>query len=429
MSDEYMRAYKTILSNKLRVIAVPIPSSESATVTVWVRTGSRFESRAKAGISHFVEHMVFKGSKDRPTAAEVFEAIDYLGAAYNASTDKECTNFYIKARVGVIEKVFDILSDLVLNPVLDRSEIEKEKGVIIQEMHLYDDNPIMKIGEIFENIVYKGASIEHDIIGTQKAVNKITDNDLKDYRKIHYYSENMLLTVAGGVPREKVENLAQKYFSALNKQDKEPSKPSEKITQSVPQLIIKYKKTDQTHMVIGYKGQPAGADSRYAEGLLGIILGGGASSRLMHEIREKRGLAYAVRTSSDHRMDNGYIATYSGLKTERIEEAIKVILEEHNSIANGKKPILNKELIKAKEYIKGHIALSLEDTDAVNDFFGVKELLLGKIETPDEVYKAIDKVTIEEIVGVAKEFFKPERLNLAIIGPFKDESRFKGLLS
>lgn len=419
-----MNYQKTTLPNKLRLLVVPMATSESATVTVWVRTGSRFEEERVAGISHFAEHIVFKGSTKRPTSQAIFGAADSLGAEMNAGTEKEWTNYYIKGRAGVLEQMFDILSDMVLNPLLDEKEIEKEKGVIIQEMHLYNDNPTRKIGDVFENVIYQKSSLERDIIGSQKTIKAVTKKDFQDYRRKHYYSENMLIGVAGGVSPDKAKKLAGKYFSALSPGGKQAVKPNEIIRQDGPCVRLKYKKTDQTHLMLGFRGSPIGSKNRYAEAVLTTILTGGASSRINLEIRDKRGLAYAVVPAADHRIDNGYVALYCGLKNEKAFEAIKVMLNEYRGLAMQKKPIGKQEITKAKEFIKGHLALFLEDTAAVNEFFGLKELMLGKTETPEEIYQGIDKVSTEEVYNLAGQYFKSNRLNLAVIGPFQDPEKF-----
>jgi predicted Zn-dependent peptidase len=419
---------KQVLKNSLRVITVPMPSLESATVTVWIRTGSRNEESKVAGISHFSEHIVFKGSKKRPHPSDIFTAADSLGAEMNAGTEKEWTNFYIKGRVGILEEAFDVLSDMVLRPILDKGEIEKEKEVIIQEMNMYQDIPMRKVIDYFENVVYKGSSLAGDIIGTKKTIKTIGREDFVNYRKKNYYSENMLLTVAGGVSVDEVEVLAEKCFSKVVKKGKKPVKPNQKLIQNKPEVFFKKQPTDQAHLVMGFKGNPIGSKSRFAEALLMTILAGGPSSRVVQEIREKRGLAYAVASTPDHRLDNGYVAIYSGLKTQKTKEAIEVMLDQCYGLANLQYKIGNEELHKAKEYVKGHLALSLEDTSSANEFFGLKELMLGEIETPDQVYREIDKVKIEEIYALAQELFKPQRLNLAIIGPFDDKKRFEKLL-
>jgi predicted Zn-dependent peptidase len=423
-----MKYSKLSLPNKLRLIYVPMPSVESSTATVWVRTGSRFEGKDVNGISHFLEHMVFKGSKKRPSAKRISEAVDGLGGEFNAGTSKEWTNFYIKARSGVMDEAFDILSDMVLQPLLKKDALEREKGVILEEMAMYEDTPVAKIGDLFENLIYKDSSLGWDVIGTRKSIKNMKRNDFVRYRKGYYYPENMLVTVAGSVKQQDIVKLVKKYFKSFPSKSQKQEKPKIKFVQTRPNLILKSKKTDQAHLILGFRGDAMGSKRRYAEGLLATILGSGMSSRMFTQVREKRGLAYAVKTSSDHAIDNGYLATYAGVRLDSISEAIKVMLNEYYSLSQKKKPISKKEFSKAKEYIKGNLALSLEDTKDVNAFFGVEELYLGKARTPDEVYKSIDKVRVGEVYDVAKDFFKPEKLNLSIIGPFKERSRFEKII-
>lgn len=422
-----MNYKKTTLVNGLRVITVPLPNLQSATVTIWLGVGSRFETNSKAGLSHFLEHMVFKGSKKRPSAREISTAIDSFGGEFNASTSKEWTNFYIKSRVGKLETAIDVLSDMVLNPLLKDADIEREKGVIVEEIAMYEDTPMAKIGDIYERLIFKGNPLGRDIVGTKKTVQSVTRNDFVRYRKRHYGSENIVVSIAGGVTEKQALNLANKYFSEL--------KPIAKVkfskfknTQKKPKTLLYTKKIEQAHFILGFLGNPRGHKDRFIEAVLATVLGGGMSSRMFTEVREKRGLAYAVRTSVDRAIDTGYISTYVGADTRRVDEAVKVVLEQHYGISNGQFPISTKELKKAKEYIKGHLALSLEDTKSVNAFYGVRELMLGRIETPEEVFEAIDKVTIGNLERVAKKLFVPKRLSLAIIGSYKDQKRFEKLL-
>lgn len=416
------------LKNGLRVICVPLPNLASVTTTVWVRTGSRFEDKRVNGISHFLEHMVFKGGRKYKTSKEIFEKIDALGAQNNAATSKEWTNFYIKSRAGVLDTAFDILSDVVLHPAIAEEEIEREKGVILEEIALYEDTPISKIGDIFENLIFPRQPLGWDIIGTPDNIKSISKNDFSNYRNKHYYPKNMLVTVAGGVTEKRALDIANKYFSSFVSKKKVAVKPKQLYKQEKPKLLVKHKATDQAHLIIGFRGNPMGHKDRYAEAVLSTVLGGGASSRLFTEVRERRGLAYAVRTSTNHYLDTGHLATYAGVRLKSIDEAIKVIQNEYSKVKKHAE-ITKGELSKAKEYLKGHLALSLEDTRNINDFFGVEQLLIGKNRTPAEIFTGIDKVSIEDVIRVAKGMFKRNKLNLAVIGPFKKPERFTKLLS
>lgn len=416
------------LDSGLKILTVPIPSLESITVIVWVATGSRFEEARVNGISHFLEHMVFKGSKKRPSARLIGEAVDAIGGEFNAGTSKDWTNFYIKVRAGAVDTAFDVLSDIVVNPILKSDEIEREKGTIIEEIRMYEDTPIYRIGDVFEQLVFQGNSLGWDISGTEKTVRAIKRRDFAEYRDLHYHPENILITVAGNITQEEVESLVEKYFSGLVRSNRGFKGTSFKGVQKKPRLKLYPKKKEQAHFILGFSAEGRGYEGRFAQGLLSVILGGGMSSRLFIEVRERRGLAYSIRTSVDRYQEVGYMGTYAGVDPKRADEAVKIILEQSYGIADGKFPISAKELIKAKEYLKGHIALALEDTKDVATFFGEQAMFLPKIMTPEETYKKIDEVGVDEILSEAKKLFVPERLNLAVIGPDNDTGKFKKVL-
>lgn len=422
-----MKFVREILPNGVTLITSSMPSLASTSIVVWAAVGSRFEERRINGISHFLEHMVFKGSKNRPSAKAISQAVDGFGGEFNASTGKEYTNFYIKARNEKLTEAYDVLADMVLNPTIPEEKIEQEKGTILEEMAMYEDTPLYKISDIFENLIYKGTSLGWDIIGNQKSVKTIERKDFMEFRKKHYLPQNIIVTIAGGADMKLAKSLTKKYFSSLKgKADKKVYK--EKFVQKEPRSLVKYKKTDQTHVVLGFRGIEYGSKKRYTESVLTAILGGGMSSRLFTEVREKRGLCYAIKTRTDHAVDTGYIGTYAGLKTSKVKEAVKIILCEYEKISAGNGKITKAELKKAKEYIKGHIALSLENTTYVNYFAAQDEIYGENLRSPEEVYKKIDAVTVGEVIGLAREIFKREALNLAVIGPFKDESEFDKIL-
>jgi predicted Zn-dependent peptidase len=424
-----MRYSLAKLPNGLRVLTVPMPSLASATVTIWVKTGSWKETNKIAGLSHFLEHMVFKGSSKRPSAKEIAEEVDAIGAEFNAGTSKDWTNFYIKARSGKLEMAFDVLSDMVLNPLLKTEDIEKEKGVIVEEIRMYEDTPLIRIGDVFEQLIFSGSVLGRDISGSEATVKALTRDDFVRYRNTHYYTDNILITVSGGLEESRVLALGQKYFKSLSGTKSRGKEPKIQISQNKPRVKLHAKKKEQAHFIFGYLAEGRGYKGRFAQAVLGAILGGGMSSRLFTEVREKRGLAYSVRTLVERYQQVGYVGTYAGVDVKRVDEAIKVVLDEHQKLASGKNPISRVELRKAKEYLKGHLALALEDTRDVNAFFAENQLFLNKIETPEEVFRAIDAVSIENVLSEAKKLFRPERLNLAIIGPYKEESRFRKLLA
>lgn len=417
------------LSSGLKVLVAPMPSLESVTTTVWVKTGSRNETPSVAGISHFLEHMVFKGSTKRPSAKAISEAVDAIGGEFNAATSKDWTNFYIKASKENAETAMDVLSDMVLNPLLKSEEIEREKGTIIQEIAMYEDTPMMKIGEVFEELTFAGNQLGEDTAGTPKTVKGIKRDDFVGYRKIHYFPENMLLTIAGGITESGALELAKKYFSHFPSQKSSIFKEKTfKGGQREAQVKIQYKDSEQAHFILGFMGDPRGYKNRFAQSVLASVLGGGMSSRMFIEVRERRGLAYSVRTSIERYQDTGYVGTYVGTDPNKAEDAIKVVLEQYYGIAKGRLPVSKEEINKAKGFIKGQLALSLEDTGAVNSFFGEPMLFMNEALTPDEIIKKIDAVTLEDINKEAKRLFNSKSLNLAIIGPFKDKKKFVKLI-
>lgn len=432
-----MQYAKSVLKNGLRIVTIPMPSLESVTVSVWIKTGSRNENAKNNGVSHFLEHMFFKGTTNRPTAKQIAEEIDQIGGVQNAGTSKEYTEYYIKCRADKIEVAFDLLSDMTLNSLLDAKEIEREKGTIIEEIRMYEDTPMMNIGEVFEGLIYSGHSLGMDIAGTEKTVSEMKRKDFVDYRSNFYSANNMILTVAGGTTQNIVEKLARQYFDKLPLTNKQSlplrgNQYSNNIkfsnNQIAPKIKLHAKKKEQTHVILGFIADGKNYKNKYAQTLLATILGGGMSSRMFTEVRERRGLAYSIRTSMDRYTDIGYIGTYAGLDTKRAEEAVAVMLEQHHKIINHKNDITKQELLKSKEFLKGHLALALEDTSDVSGFFGDQELFSDKVLTPEEVFKKVDKVTLDEVDFEAKRLFVPERLNLAIIGPYENDEKFKKIV-
>jgi len=415
------------LTNGLRVLTIPMATLKSATVSIWIGVGSRYEDKKISGISHFLEHMAFKGSRKRPSARAVAEAVDAIGGEFNAATGKEWTNFYIRARSGNLELAFDVLSDIVLHPLIKKEDVEREKGVIVEEIGMYEDTPIKRIWDIFDQVIFAGHPLGMDIAGTKETVVGINRTDFIRFRSLHYFAENMLITVAGGVKEDEVLRLTKKYLGKLKRGKRgDASKFTDK--QRKTKVRVLDKKIEQAHLILGYPGRQLGHKSRYADSVLNAILGGGMSSRLFTEVREKRGLAYSVRSELGRYKDVGYFAAYAGVDPRKANKTISVIFSQFYGIASGKLAPKKSEINKAKEYIKGHVALSLEDTRAVSGFFGNEELMLGKIRTPEQVFKNIDKVTVSDVVMSAKELFKKDKVNLVIIGPYKSKVKFERLL-
>lgn len=422
-----MKFHHQTLLNGLNVVIVPINEVESATTLVLVGAGSRYETYKNNGISHFLEHMAFKGTNKRPTAMEISSLIDGVGAESNAFTGKDYTGYYIKSAAHRVELSLDILSDMLSNLLLSSAEIDKERGVIIEEINLYEDTPPRKISDIYESLLYEDTPMGWEIGGRKEVINSVKRSDFLSYMKKFYSASNMVLVIAGKVDQTQVLKLAQKYFETLPTFTTEGYK-SVIEGQKDPAVKIHYKKTDQAHFALGVRTVGLSDDKmRYPLAVLSAILGGGMSSRLFHEVREKRGLAYYVRTSSEHYLDCGHLTTFVGADLQRVDEAIEVIVVEYRKVQKDG-VITSDEVHKAREYIKGHFVLDLEDTRAVSVFYGSDLLLEKKLETPAEVVEKIDKVKLSDVVAVAKKFLS-EPLNLAIIGNFRDENRFQKLLA
>lgn len=414
------------LANGLRVIVVPKKEMTSATVLVLIGAGSRYEGKDKAGLSHFLEHMIFKGTKKRPTSFDISSLVDSVGGENNAFTSKDHTGFYLKLQITHLDLAFDLLSDTLQNSLYAADEIARERGTIIEEINMYEDTPMYDIEEQFYRLMYDGHPLGWSVAGYKDTISRIERLDFTAYAKKFYQASDMVLAVAGGVTEEQVRNLAEKYFSSFEKGTKGEIVKFEE-NQDKPRLLLKYKQTDQAHLYFGYPAFSFFDPDKTTLGILGAILGGGMSSRLFIQVRERRGLAYYVRSTSDLHHETGYLAARAGVNLTKIDEAIKVIGEEFEKMKTT--DVKEEELAKAKEFLKGHIALSLEDSQDLAEWYGTKELLQGQIETPQEVFEKIDKVTLEDINRVSNRILKPQKINLAIIGPFKDEERFLKLIS
>ncbi|OGK52754.1 hypothetical protein A2966_03180 [Candidatus Roizmanbacteria bacterium RIFCSPLOWO2_01_FULL_41_22] len=425
-----MQFQRKVLSNGLRVLTIPMPSFKSVTSMILVGAGSRYETKLNNGVSHFLEHMAFKGTKKRPSALEISSLIDGIGGEFNAFTGKETTGYYIKSSVNHLALSLDVMSDMLGNSLFIPSEINKERGVIIEELNLYEDTPARKIHDIYENLLYGDSPMGWDIGGRKEIIKKLSREDFISYMDSLYSADNMVVIIAGGIDSDKTVQIVSKFFADMKSFDiKGYKKVVEK--QSKPAVMVKRKKTEQVHIAIGVRTIPLNHKDKYALSILATILGGGMSSRLFHEVREKRGLAYYVRTSSDHYQDCGTLVSTAGVDPKRVDEAVSVILNEYHKISTPIKSgqISNKELTKAKEFIKGHLVLEIEDSRAVAGFYGLAEILEDKIETPSEYMKKINQVTLDEVTNVARSYLVSQTLNLAVIGNFSDGQRFEKLLS
>ncbi|MEA3295916.1 MAG: pitrilysin family protein [Patescibacteria group bacterium] len=428
---------KTILKNKLRIITIPMKNAKTTSVLVLVGAGSKYETKSNNGISHFLEHMFFKGTKKRSNTLKISETLDRIGGKYNAFTGKEYTGYWAKVSSDYFDTALDWVSDILLNSQIKEQEINKERGVIIEEMNMYLDTPMIYIDDLWEQLLYGNQPAGWLIIGEKKNILKFKRKDFLNCLKQHYTAENTIICVAGNINKNSVENKIKKYFKNINTAIPEQKIKTidapinsiqnfNSIKQTKPECLIHFKKTDQTHLTLGFRGYDLFSDKKYAQTMLATILGGFMSSRLFISVREKNGLAYRIKTLSESSTDTGYLATFAGIRNDKVEKAIELILKEYKIIKNKK--ISKQELEKTKNYLKGSLALSLESSDSMAFFHSTQELLTQKILTQKQINQKIDTITQQDILQTAKNIFIRENLNLALIGPFKDKTKFKKII-
>ncbi len=413
---------KTILKNGLRILTVPIKNAKSVTVLILVGTGSKYETKDINGMSHFLEHMFFKGTKKRPNTLKISETLDMIGGQYNAFTSKEVTGFWAKVDKKHTDVALDWIADMFLNSKFEAEEIEKEKGVVIEELNMYLDMPSSYVSELFEDLLYKDQPAGWRIVGEKEHITAFNRQKMLDYYQTHYSTQNTVVCVAGDVTSKQIEGKIHAYF-AKTKNTVLPQKLATKELQSKPEVLIHHKKTDQTHFCLGVRAYDMFASQKYALSLLAIILGGNMSSRLFISVRERNSLAYYIHTSVDATTDTGYLVTQAGIKNESLEKAVSLILKEYQDLKHKK--ITPRELKKAKDYLRGSMSLSLDSSDAQASFFATQEVMEGKTMTPEEKLKMIDKVSVSDIKKVAEDIFKNEKLNLSVIGPIEESEKIK----
>lgn len=416
---------KIALDNGLRLILASQPQNLATTVLVLVEAGSKYETKEINGLSHFLEHMCFKGTKKRPKAIDISSELEGVGADYNAFTGLEYTGYFAKARAEHFDKILDVVSDMYLNPVFEPAEIDKERGVIIEEINFKEDTPVRKIWDDFLGLLYGDQPAGWDIAGRKEVIQKITREDFLKYRKEHYVAKGTVVVVSGSFDEKEVVEKIKNAFSGVVVEQKF-GKEKTKEEQSKPEILVKFKQTDQTHLILGVRAFDIFDERRYALQVLSDILGGGMSSRLFQKIREKMGAAYYIRSEADLYTDHGYLAVSAGVDNKRIQNVIEEILKEFVSLTE--KPVSEKETQRAKEHLTGGLVLGLETSDALASFYGGQEIITRKIISPKDLIQKIQAVKAEEITAVAKDIFQNNKLNLAIIGPLKEKSQFEEIL-
>ena len=416
---------KTTLANGIRVVSAPMPQVGSVSCFVMLAAGSRYETPESKGIAHFSEHMFFKGTKRRPTARTIATEIDAIGGEFNAFTGKEITGYYVKCGAETRDIAFDVLGDMLLHSRFEPAEIEKEKGVILEEMNVYLDNPQRYIGSVYDRLLYADQPLGWDILGTKETIEAATRETFTSYLDSWYRPERIVVGVGGRIGDGLMEHL-EELLGGIEPQKTGAPPPVELPPDSSP-VLLHSKQSEQAHLILGVRGYPIGHPDRYALQLLTVVLGGGMSSRLFTEVREKRGLAYYVHAGSGAYTDTGTLYTGAGVDVERVDEAITTILGELRGIAA--EPVPADELEKARGYSKGRFVLRLESPQGTIQYGLRREVLEGEIEEPEELLRQIDTVTAEDVQRVARDLLEGNQLYLAVVGPFDDPERFEKLIA
>lgn len=407
---------KKIYKNGLTQIYSPLKNTRSFTVLILVGAGSKYERKQKNGISHFLEHMCFKGTKKRPTALDISKEIDSVGGIINAFTAKDYTGYFVKVDYSHIELALDLTFDIFLNSTFPENEIEKERGVILEEIKMYEDTPIQYIETLWEKLLYGDQPAGWDIAGTRESIMKIKRKDFFEYTENFYVPQNTIISIAGRGNEKIINKKIREYFSKVK--DKKPKRKNKVVEkQTSPGQLFYKKDTKQVHLALGVRTFNLFDKRKYALQILSVILGGNMSSRLFQEIREKRGLAYYINTQTELNPDTGYLVSYAGVDEKNFSLVVDLILKEYYKIK--KEGVKEEEFLMAKEYLKGILQLSLEDSKALASFYGLQYLFEKKIKDPEEKIKEIEKVKIRELKEVADFIFRDNFLNLAFIAPRK----------
>jgi len=416
---------RTTLDNGLRILSAPMPGTRSVSVSLYVGAGSRYETPSEAGISHLLEHLLFKGSEKRPSAQLISETIDSVGGVMNAGTDRELTVYYAKVARPHFQRAADVLADMIQHPLIEAAEIEKERKVVIEELASIEDSPAQLVDVLLDATMWPDQPLGRDVAGTEESVNGITREATLDYLRRQYVPNNIVVAVAGAVDHGEIVDF---FSGALG--DWRQGSPSAWIPavdgQTAPRARVQYKRTEQAHIEIAVHALSNQDPDRFAVDLISVILGEGMSSRLFLELREKRALCYDVHSYASHYLDTGAFAVYAGVDPKKTVEATGALLEQLALVRDA--GVSDEELHKAKELSKGRLLLRMEDTRNVSGWIGGQEILNGFVRTPDEVVDLVDAVTADDVRRVAKKLLDDRKLSLALVGPFKSEKRFASLL-
>ena len=415
---------RSVLPNGLRVLTAPMPTTRSVSIGFYIGAGSRYESDDEAGVSHYLEHMLFKGTEQRRTPKEISETIERVGGFMNASTDREATVYWARVAHPHFELALGLLSDMLLNSTFEPEEIEKERQVIIEELHTINDVPSQRAYLLADAALWPGQPLGRDIAGTPESVGGMQRGTLLDYMGQQYDPANSVLAIAGRVDEDRALDLVSSLLSGWSQRNPRSwIRAEEKPDPN--RCTIEYRRTEQSHICLTFPGVPSTDPQRHAVDVLNALLGEGMASRLFLELRENRGLVYEVSSSSLHLRDCGAMTVYAGADPRRCPEAVGAILHELARVVDG---LEESELERARELVKGRLLLRLEDTRGVSGWLGAQELLLDRVYDPEEVVARLDALTVDDLLQAAHRVLRPESFRLAIVGPHRSQKRYTRLL-
>ena len=416
---------KTTLDSGLRVITETMPDVRSVSICVFIGTGSRYESDDIAGASHFIEHLMFRGTHRRPTARNISEAIEGVGGILNGGTDREATVYWCKVARTHFPLAMDVMADILTHSRFEAEDIEKERQVIIEEINISYDSPSQRIGQLIDELLWPGHPLGRDVAGSKKSVAAITRDAMLDYMKLQYLPANTVVSVAGNIEYKEVLAAVDQHLNGWSEQKCPPGYVAYR-QQPNPRLHIEKREIEQAHMCLALPGLSLFHPQRFVLDLLNVILGEGMSSRLFCEIRDRLGLAYSINSFVEHLSDTGAIAVYAGVKPENLKVAIRVVLEQLSLLKE--EIVSEQELFKAKEMAKGRLLLRMEDSRSVAGWLGGQEVLTGRILDVDKVLSIIDAITADEVKRLAQELLIGKQLRLAVVGPVAEDEPLAELL-
>lgn len=406
---------KSLLPNGIRVVSESIPYVKSVTLGIWVGTGSRFETEHNHGISHFIEHMVFKGTTNR-SAKDIAETVDEVGGQINAFTGKEHTCYYIKVLDTHLELALDVLSDMLLSSKFDAEDIKREREVVLEEVHMYEDTPDELVHDIHLKKTWANHPLGRNILGTRSSIEKFDNHLINQYYDDFYRPDNIVIAAAGNLTHERLEELSERYFGKMQGKKQQGTIIAPSL---LPSHTIHNKAIEQVHLCLGTISVPQASPALYPLHILNNILGGGISSRLFQSIREEKGLAYSICSYQTNYSDAGLFTIYAGTRPNNVSQVMELIWKNINTLKNT--GITARELTKTKEQLKGGLLLGLESSSSRMSRIGKMEITLGKHITLDEVVAKVDKVSLEDIKEVGEKLFTPETLCFTALGPITEE--------